>query len=52
MRIIDANEGKMLERIDLSTCIFAEEEIECCAFYGDRLLVNTAGCHLYEIIRD
>lgn len=52
MRIIDANRGEMTGRIDLSNCIFAEEEIECCAFYGDRLMVNTAGCAIYEIELD
>lgn len=26
---------------DLSRTPFANEEVECCAFYGDKLLINT-----------
>lgn len=52
IRVIDANAGQVIQRYDLSDCIFAEEEIECCAFYGDRLMINTAGCHIYELIRE
>ena len=55
IRVIDANEGRLIDRIDLSNCIFADEEIECCAFFGDRLLANVNTkpiAHIYEIELD
>lgn len=55
IRVIDANAGRLIDRIDLSDCIFADEEIECCAFYGDRLLANVNTkpiAHIYEIELD
>lgn len=55
IRVIDANEGKVIDRIDLSNGIFADEEIECCAFMGNRLLANVNTkpiAHIYEIELD
>lgn len=55
IRIIDANAGQLIGRVDLSDCMFSEEEVECCAFYGDRLLINVNTKpigHIYEITLD
>lgn len=41
LRIIDLREKQVCNAEDLSTSCFSNEEIECCAFYGNHLLCNT-----------
>ncbi|MBQ8510176.1 MAG: hypothetical protein IJ493_09755 [Clostridia bacterium] len=49
IRIFDLKKRRIVQRIDLSDCIFKNEEIECIDFYKDHILVNTQACKLYEI---
>ncbi|MBQ8398006.1 MAG: hypothetical protein IJX53_07435 [Clostridia bacterium] len=41
MRVFDLREEKLTARVDFSFTPFGNIEIECCAMYGGRLLVNT-----------
>nr|MBQ4319067.1 hypothetical protein [Clostridia bacterium] len=50
LRVIDLKERKYSLCEDLSAAPFANQEVECCAFYGDRLLINTQGGRIYERI--
>jgi len=49
IRVFDLETRGIVRRIDLSDCIFANEEIECIDFYKGRLLVNTQAGRLYTI---
>ena len=48
MRVIDLGAEAYLLSEDLSQAPFSDEEVECCAFYRGRLLVNTQAGKLYE----
>ena len=48
MRVIDLDSEAYLLSEDLSNTLFACEEVECCAFYEGRLLINTQAGKLYE----
>jgi len=50
LRVIDLKNHKYSLCEDLSNAPFADQEVECCAFYGDRLLINTQGSKIYERI--
>lgn len=41
MRISDLKEKKLISRVDFSFTPFGNVEIECCAFYRGKILVNT-----------
>ena len=41
MRIVDLNEKKLLSRVDFSFTPFGKVEIECCAPYQGKMLINT-----------
>lgn len=41
MRVFDLHQEKLTARVDFSFTPFGSIEIECCAFYGNQLLVNT-----------
>ncbi len=41
MRVFDLRREALTARVDFSFTPFGNIEIECCAMYGDRLLVNT-----------
>lgn len=41
LRVFDLKEEKIAARADLSATPFGHIEIECCAFYGGKLLINT-----------
>ena len=49
MRVFDLAAKKIVGHVDFSQSIFAKDEIECCAFYGDKLLINTHDAVLYEV---
>lgn len=49
IRIYDLDSKCLKERIDLSHSVFANEEIECCAFYKSNLLCNTNSGNIYVI---
>lgn len=48
LRVADLSEKKFTLCEDLPETLFADDEVECCAFYGNRLLINTNKCKLYE----
>lgn len=48
MRAVDLEKRTWALREDLSTAPFADEEVECCAFYGDDLLINTQKEKIYK----
>lgn len=48
LRVIDLKEQKYELCEELSQTPFANEEVECCAFYGDKLLINTQKNKIYE----
>lgn len=48
LRVVDLKKHEYALCEDLSDTPFADEEVECCAFYGDRLLINTQKCHIFE----
>lgn len=48
LNIIDLAQKKYALCEDLSQEDFHDQEVECCAFYGDRLLINTQACRIYE----
>lgn len=48
LRVVDLEKKEYALCEDLSDTPFADEEVECCAFYGDRLLINTQKCHIFE----
>lgn len=48
LRIIDLKEKKYILNEDLSGTDFSDDEVECCAFYGDKLLINTQSGKIYE----
>ena len=52
MRIYDLKKREECGRLDLSKTFMSNEEPECCAFYGGRLIfnTNTSDPKLYEII--
>lgn len=50
MNVIDLAKKDYALCEDLSGESFHAEEVECCAFYGDRLLINAQGGHIYERI--
>jgi hypothetical protein len=50
MNVIDLNEKKYVLCEDLSDSPFAAEEVECCAFFGERLLINTQKEKIFERI--
>lgn len=47
LRVIDLKARAYALREDLSQTEFGEEEVECCAFYGESLLINTQKGRLY-----
>lgn len=48
MNVIDLEKREYALCEDLSGAIFANEEVECCAFYRGKLLVNTQAEKIYE----
>lgn len=48
LNVIDLNAKKYHLCEDLSDAPFGNKEVECCAFYGDRLLINTQNGKIYE----
>ena len=48
LRVIDLKAQKYELCEDLSQAPFAEEEVECCSFYGDKMLINTQENKIYE----
>ncbi len=48
LRVIDLKEKKYILCEDLAQTPFGHSEVECCAFYGDRLLLNTQDEKIYE----
>ena len=50
LRVIDLKAKKYELCEDLSKTPFANEEVECCAFYGDKLLINTQKNKIYQLI--
>lgn len=51
MRVYDLEEKRLCAGLDLEDSAMGREEIECCAFYGDKLLCNTNDGGLY-VLRD
>ncbi|NLE12092.1 MAG: hypothetical protein GX628_00280 [Clostridiales bacterium] len=49
LRVIDLAGRRFEVEADLSQTCFADEEIECCAFFRGRMLVNTQGGKLYTL---
>lgn len=43
LRVIDLQNRNIELCEDLSNTPFADEEVECCAFFGEKLLINTQG---------
>ena len=52
LRVIDLEERCYAISEDLSATPFGDQEVECCAFYRGRLLINTQGEKIYERIED
>ena len=52
LNVIDLKAQKYALCEDLSQTPFGEEEVECCAFYEGRLLINTQGEKIYERIEN
>jgi len=50
LRVIDLKAREYAVCEDLSEAPFADQEVECCAFCGDRLLINTQNNMIYERI--
>ena len=48
LRVIDLKTHSYALSEDLSGTPFGDQEVECCAFYGDRFLINTQGEKIYE----
>ena len=48
MRVVDLEKRTWALREDLSTAPFADEEVECCAFYGEDLLINTQKENIFK----
>lgn len=48
LRVIDLQNKNIELCEDLSNTPFADEEVECCAFFGEKLLINTQGGKIYE----
>ncbi|MBR2615809.1 MAG: hypothetical protein IKC69_03945 [Clostridia bacterium] len=48
LRMIDLKEKKYELCEDLGDTPFADEEVECCAFYREKLLINTQKCKIFE----
>ena len=48
MNVIDLKKREYAFFEDLSDAPFANEEVECCAFFGERLLINTQKEKLFE----
>lgn len=47
LRVIDLKAREYALREDLSQTEFCQDEVECCAFYGEDLLINTQKGKLY-----
>ena len=52
MNVIDLTKKEYVLCEDLSDSPFCAEEVECCAFFGERLLVNTQKQRLFERIEE
>lgn len=52
LRVVDLKTKKYILCEDLSHTPFGNTEVECCAFYGDRLLINTQDGKIYERIKE
>ncbi len=50
MRVIDLSKKEYVLCENLSNGPFADDEVECCAFYDDKLLINTQGNKIYQKI--
>jgi hypothetical protein len=48
LRVIDLERKSYYLSEDLSTSPFGDVEVECCAFYKDKLLINTQDGKIYE----
>lgn len=48
LRVIDLNKKEYEVCEDLSDTPFGDDEVECCAFYKGKLLINTQSGKLYE----
>ena len=48
LRVIDLDKKEYVLCEDLTDTPFGQNEVECCAFYNGRMLINTQACQLYE----
>lgn len=48
IRVIDLKKREYVLCEDLSNTPFYDDEVECCAFFKGRLLINTHGAKIYE----
>ena len=48
LRGIDPEKKEFFTQEDLSATPFGDDEVECCAFWGERMLLNTQSGKLYE----
>ena len=48
LRVIDLGKKEYVLCEDLTDTPFGQNEVECCAFYNGRMLINTQACQLYE----
>lgn len=49
LRVFDLTLRKVVASLDLSRSEFANEEIECCSFYHNKLLCNTNSGNIYSV---
>jgi len=50
LRVVDLKQRAFVHCEDLTPTEFGHNEVECCAFYGERLLINTQNGKIYEKI--
>ena len=48
LRVIDLDKKESILCENLTDTPFGDDEVECCAFYNGRLLLNTQNAKLYE----
>lgn len=51
LRVIDLQKHEYVLCEDLSNTPFFDDEVECCAFFEGRLLINTHGAKIYERLK-
>ena len=52
IQTVDLQKKEWILQEDLSKTPFGNDEVECCAFWGERLLINTQSGKLYERIEN